>query len=63
MRLVSSEQENIRFKLIKPYLKLVGVQYVLDEEKAPENIKQAYEEYLDIRERALKEALKADGII
>ena len=41
MRLIPSEQENLKFEIIKPYLKLDGLRYVLDEEKAPSNVKKA----------------------
>jgi hypothetical protein len=63
MRLIPSEQENLKFEIIKPYLKLDGLRYVLDEEKAPSNVKKTYEEFLEIREKALHDALVDNCLI
>lgn len=51
MRLIPSEQENLKFEIIKPYLKLDGLRYVLDEEKAPSNVKKHMRNFLKSEKR------------
>lgn len=54
MRIVASEDERKLWKMIKPYLKPEGLALVFDENNAPEDIKQAYKQYREIHDNAVK---------
>lgn len=55
MRIVASEDERKLWKMIKPYLKPEGLALVFDENNAPEDIKQAYKQYREIHDNAVKQ--------